>query len=1433
MKKRLLFCLPLSAVLLAGIFTSALFHNNSVNADAIGNYSTDASTYYNGITATSGKQLAAQLHDLITRTHLYYTSYDDNGKNLYQQKTDQYYENGQKVNGYIYEFYSGVKWPNGWDATAGRTSGGYNREHCWCQSNSVNTSGKQMWGTTGGGADMHHIRPVECRLNSSRNNHPYGEITNRDSYKSYAKFGTNETYAHGGYTNGDADIFEPLDSKKGDVARIILYTYLHYNSYTVSDLFGSYGTTDGSGSSDFFSSSLLSLTKTSSQTTEAKALEMFLRWNSSDPVDDIERRRNEQVAVYQGNRNPFIDNSAYADAIWGTSTGITSISKTNIEMTTEETTSINAVSSNGGNITWTTSNSSVCSLSTTTSSSGSNITLTAVGVGSATITAKITISGTTYSKTCEVTVSAPKTLSSISVGNDAKISYKIGDSFVRPTITATYSDSTTKDVTNNATFSGYDLSTTGQQTVSVSYTENGGTKTTSYTINVSETSESVYYEKCTSMSDIENGGRYVLIGKKNENYYAMPSYTSGNNIKGVAVTLTENGTKLTEENMSTAAVYTFESTGTENQFYIGDGSLYLFAAGSETSNYLKGKDSKDPSNGAFTISYTTFFSLVAASENRNTMRFNPNGNNNPIFSCYANNDSQSEVMLFKETSAGPTPIEPELISISLDTSNVQTEFVVGETFNYDNLIVIGNYSDTTSEDLDSYDVSNPDMTTIGEKTITVTYNKLSATYSINVKLSRTLSSITISGQKTSYYIGDIFSFTGTCTAHYSDETSSVVMPTNVSIPDMTTAGEKTITVSYTEGSVTETAEYQITVRESGSSVTITVSIADYATSNNWINGTKYPSISLDDVATAEVNNDGGNTGKYYTTGNEWRFYQTESASIKISVLDGYELESITLTYNVTNTGALFDGDTQLSSGTPIVASGTSEIYTVGNSASATNGQVKITSISVTYRLPASLTSISLDTSNVQKVFSVGDTFNYTGLVVTAHYSDSSTKTVTPTSVSSPNMSTTGNKTVTVTYTEDENSKTADYSITVNANPSISWTAPTINVYSGSTLSGNDVNGWAVTYNDGEGHQTTLTYSQLTVKLGGTTISIPHTWSAEDDGKTLTVTYNSLTTNASDAVQITQSVNTITKTSEPSTVTSNLTFTGSCGGSGTADNGATWTVTSDATESAYDSTKGIHYGTGSAAVEYIELVSNSFTAGTITQVVVNASGASGVTGSVSVTVGGNAFGEVQSFNATASDKTFTGTESAGQIVVRIYKASAAVKAIYCKSVVVTNNVPGSSTVISNSVDHIAAQRVAVKFAKAFNTAMDTTNGCTTNLSTAWSTCSSAYNTFLSEAAALGEDEELYAKNLIRFATAQYSDNSGEACIERMMKTYAICVQKHGQNPFMSTLVTLERFVNNPLQINSENINSLVTVIIISTISIALVSGYFLIRRKKEK
>lgn len=52
------------------------------------------------------------------------------------------------------------------------------------------------------------------------------------------------------------------------------------------------------------------------------------------------------------------------------------------------------------------------------------------------------------------------------------------------TVTANYSDNSTEDVTANAEFTAPDMTTVGEKTVEVSYTEGGVTKTTSYTINV-------------------------------------------------------------------------------------------------------------------------------------------------------------------------------------------------------------------------------------------------------------------------------------------------------------------------------------------------------------------------------------------------------------------------------------------------------------------------------------------------------------------------------------------------------------------------------------------------------------------------------------------------------------------------------------------------------------------------------------------------------------------------------------------------------------------------------------------------------------------------------------------------------------------------------------------------------------------------------------
>lgn len=150
--------------------------------------------------------------------------------------------------------------------------------------------------------------------------------------------------------------------------------------------------------------------------------------------------------------------------------------------------------------------------------------------------------------------------------------------------------------------------------------------------------------------------------------------------------------------------------------------------------------------------------------------------------------------------------------------------------------------------------------------------------------------------------------------------------------------------------------------------------------------------------------------------------------------------------------------------------------------------------------------------------------------------------------------------------------------------------------------------------------------------------------------------------------------------------SKLTFTAACNGSGTADDGVAWTVTSDGTESNFDNTKGIHYGTSSGQVTNIVLTTNGIT-GTITKVVVNASTASGITATVGVTVGGNAFGgDAQALTSSATDYTFEGSAS-GEIVVTVAKPAKAAKALYVKSIAVTYTAPAAANyyVVGNMTD----------------------------------------------------------------------------------------------------------------------------------------------------
>ncbi len=158
----------------------------------------------------------------------------------------------------------------------------WNREHVWAKSHGD-------FGTANGpGTDLHHLRPEDVTVNSIRGN------------KDFDTGGSPVSEAPGSRT--DADSFEPRDAVKGDVARMILYMAVRYDG---GDGFADLRVNDGVDNGSVPLMGRLSVLK---------------RWNTADPPDAFEQRRNRLIFEdYQGNRNPFIDHPEWVAAIYGSS----------------------------------------------------------------------------------------------------------------------------------------------------------------------------------------------------------------------------------------------------------------------------------------------------------------------------------------------------------------------------------------------------------------------------------------------------------------------------------------------------------------------------------------------------------------------------------------------------------------------------------------------------------------------------------------------------------------------------------------------------------------------------------------------------------------------------------------------------------------------------------------------------------------------------------------------------------------------------------------------------------------------------------------------------------------------------------------------------------------------------------------------------------
>ena len=173
---------------------------------------------------------------------------------------------------------------------------------------------------------MYHIRTANTTVNTARGNSKFvdfddeefdairGGVTEvgENNGKYNIKIQGYETTSSGGIQN--AQKCEPDDHMKGDVARIVLYVYIHYcergvtpeggvksgsNTFNYSDMTGSLALTDIMGYED-----------------EARCKEKLVEWSKLDPPSDVEKLRNTTVQKIQGNRNPFVDYPELVDKIF-------------------------------------------------------------------------------------------------------------------------------------------------------------------------------------------------------------------------------------------------------------------------------------------------------------------------------------------------------------------------------------------------------------------------------------------------------------------------------------------------------------------------------------------------------------------------------------------------------------------------------------------------------------------------------------------------------------------------------------------------------------------------------------------------------------------------------------------------------------------------------------------------------------------------------------------------------------------------------------------------------------------------------------------------------------------------------------------------------------------------------------------------------------
>ena len=191
-----------------------------------------------------------------------------------------------------------------------------------------------------------------------------------------------------------------------------------------------------------------------------------------------------------------------------------------------------------------------------------------------------------------------------------------------------------------------------------------------------------------------------------------------------------------------------------------------------------------------------------------------------------NGESVSEVV----NVSGALLYEVDLMitsGIAVTTQPTKTTYFIGEAFDPTGMVVTATFADDTTADVTEDCTFSPETMAAGTQSVTITYVRAGVTKTATVAVAvRTLDHIAVTTppSKTAYKYGETFQPAGmVVTAYYTDETSRAVTGYTYSPTGALAMNNTTITISYTEGSVTKQTTQAITV----------TAISNTLNSNSW------------------------------------------------------------------------------------------------------------------------------------------------------------------------------------------------------------------------------------------------------------------------------------------------------------------------------------------------------------------------------------------------------------------------------------------------------------------------------------------------------------------------------------------------------------------------------------------------------------------------